>query len=98
MQEAADLYTGCLSAEVEKNVKSAAGAEDIVIAAHGRCWTAWESYREATRANFTHGARNAGELQYARDRTEAHLRQFEMEMRRTLRDWVIQSNLPGQRQ
>src|SRR5687768_17467794 len=78
MAEAGERYTACITGEAEKNAKSSAGAEDIAIAAHGRCWTAWETYRKATSVSFTHGASTAGELQYARDKTDAHLRQFEI--------------------
>lgn len=95
MRAAGESYTACISAEAEKDVKNPARAEDIAIAAHGRCWTQWEAYRNATRVNFTHGTRTPEELQYAADRTEAHLRQFEAEARRSLVDWVVQHNLPS---
>ena len=95
MRVASESYTACISAEAEKDVKNPARAEDIAIAAHGRCWAQWEAYRTATRVNFTHGTRTPEELQYAVDKTEAHLRQFETEARRSLVDWVVQHNQPG---
>ena len=95
MREAGDRYTACLTAEAQKDVKNPARAEDIAIAAHGRCWAQWDAYRTATSINFTHGTRSPQELQYARDKSEAHLRHFEMEARRSLVDWVIQQNQAG---
>ena len=95
MKEAGDRYTDCITAEAEKDLKNPARAEDIAVAAHGRCFTQWQAYRAATATSFTHGARNADELQYARDKSEAHLREFEREARRSLMDWIIQQHLPG---
>ena len=95
MTEAGDRYTACIAQEAEKDMKSPIRAEDIALAAHGRCWAEWEAYRTATSANFTHGARSPDELQYARDKSEAHLRQFEQETRRVLMDSVVYRNMPG---
>lgn len=97
MKEAGDRYTACMSAEAEKNAKSTAGAEDVAIAAHGRCFAFWEAYGKATAASFAYGASTAEERQYARDRTDAHLRQFEIEARQAVMNVVIQSNLPAKR-
>ena len=95
MTQAGDRYTTCITAEAEKDMKSPARAEDIAMAAHGRCWAEWEAYRTATSVNFTHGARTPDELLYARDKSDAHLRQFEIEARRSLVDSVVQHNMPG---
>lgn len=95
MADAGDRYTACITGEAEKNMKNPARAEDIAVAAHGRCWTAWEAYREAVNSRFMHGARTPGEMQFARDRSEGHLREFEREARRSLMDSVIQRNMPG---
>jgi hypothetical protein len=95
MQEAGDRYTACITGEAEKDMKNPARAEDIAVAAHGRCWTAWQAYRDATNANFVYGARTAEQRQYGQDRSDAHLRQFESEARRTLVDSIVQRNMPG---
>jgi hypothetical protein len=95
MSEAGEHYTACITAQAEKDMKSPTRAEDIAVAAHGRCWAQWEAYRKATSVNFTHGASTPEQLQYARDRSEAHLRQFEQEARRSLVDSVVQRNMPG---
>lgn len=97
MTEAGDRYTACMAQEAEKDMKSPARAEDIALAAHGRCWVEWEAYRSATSVNFTHGARSPDELQYARDKSDAHLRQFEQEARQSLVDRVVHHNMPGTR-
>jgi len=97
MQEAAAAYTDCVAREAEKHVKNPAGAEDIAVAAHGRCWSAWEAYRDASRINFFHAVRTAEEKQLAGDRLEAHLRGFELETRRAVVDDVIQRGFPGGR-
>jgi hypothetical protein len=95
MKAAGDRYSACIASEAEKVMKNPVRAEDIADAAHARCWTDWEAYRTATNVNFTHGARNAGELQYARDKSDAHLRQFELEARRSIVDWIVQHTMPG---
>ena len=93
MKAAADGYLACISGEAEKEMKNAVGAEDIATAAHGRCWTAWEAYRKATASNFSYGARTREEIQYAQDRTEAHVREFEREARRGIVDTIVQRSL-----
>jgi|SRR5918996_137242 hypothetical protein len=95
MKHSGDRYLGCMTAEAEKDMKNPAGAEDIAIAAHARCWTAWDDYRKVTNASFLKGARTPGEQQFARDKAEAHLRQFEREAQRTVVDAVVQRNLRG---
>src|SRR5687768_3184300 len=67
-EKAGAEYTACVTREAEQNMKNPAGAEDIALAAHGRCWPAWEAYREVTRESFLAGARSAGERQLAQDK------------------------------
>ena len=98
MKDAGEAYQACLTREAEKDMKNPAGAEDIATAAHGRCWSVWEAYRAATNANFSYGARTAEERQFAGDRAEAHVRQFEREARRGVVDTVVERSLkPGAR-
>jgi hypothetical protein len=101
MTGAGNAYLACLTREAEKDAKSPAGAEDIATAAHARCWSAWDIYRSVTNTNFFYNARTADEKQYARDRAEAHLREFEREARRVVIDLIIERTLkagtsPGQ--
>ena len=93
MRAAGEAYLACLAREAEKDPQSPASAEDMASAAHARCWTAWEVYRSAANANYIHNARTPDEKQYARDRAEAHLREFELEARRTLVDSTIERTL-----
>ncbi len=93
MKQAADLYLSCVSREAEKDMKNPADAEDIATAAHGRCWTEWETYGAATRANFRRDALTSGEIQFAADRSEGHLRQFEREARRGIVDTIVTRSL-----
>ena len=95
MKEAGDAYLTCLSREAEKDMKNPAGAEDIAAAAHGRCWSAWSSYKDAAGASFSHNARTSEEKQFAHDRAEAHLRDFEREARRSVVDSVAERSLKG---
>ena len=98
MKEAGEAYQTCLTREAEKDMKNPAGAEDIATAAHGRCWTEWGRYQQATNENFVHNARSHDEKQYAHDKAEAHLRQFEREARRGVVDTVVERSLkPGAR-
>ena len=98
MKDAGDAYQACLTREAEKDMKNPAGAEDIATAAHGRCWSAWDRYRLATNENFAHNARSRDEKQFATDKAEAHLRQFEREARRGVVDAVVERSLkPGAR-
>src|SRR5688572_14643307 len=80
MNEAGDVYVGCMSTEAEKDMASPAAAEDIVTAAHGRCWTQWDSYRKATNESFLANAATAEDKQFALDKAEGHLREFEREV------------------
>lgn len=93
MTQAADLYVACVSREAEKNMENPAGAEDIATAAHGSCWTEWESYGAATRASFGRNAVTSGEIQFAEDGSEGHIRQFERETRRGIVDTIVSRSL-----
>ena len=89
MKESGDLYLACVTREAEKDMKNPTSAENIATAAHGRCWTEWESYGAATRANFGRDAVTSPEMQFAQDRSEGHLRQFERETRRGVVDTIV---------
>ena len=95
VKEAGDAYIACISREAEKDMKNPAGAEDIAAAAHGRCWSAWSAYRDAATASFAYNARTPEEKQFANDRTEAHVREFEREARRSIVDTVAERSLKG---
>ena len=97
MNDAAAAYTACVNREAEKDMKNPAGAEDIAVAAHGRCWSAWQAYRDATHENYLQTARSAQERQFARDKAEAQLRDAEREARRAIMDTVVQRTLPAQK-
>jgi hypothetical protein len=90
-------YTACVTAEAEKDAKNSASAEDIAVAAHGRCWSDWDHYRAATNASFLQGATTRAEVQLARDKADAHLRQFERENRRELVDRIAERSLLGRK-
>lgn len=94
MQDTGDQYVACLSAEADKHLNPAA-AEDIALAAHGRCWSAWNEYRDATTASFSLNASSPQEKQLARDKADAQLRQFEIEARQTLIDRIVERTMPG---
>src|SRR5690349_14087941 len=68
VQQAADTYSACVMREVEKDAKSPAGAEDIAVAAHGRCWSEWDRYRAIARQTFAEGASTPEEKQLAGDK------------------------------
>jgi hypothetical protein len=95
MSARGERYIACVMHEAENNLKNPAGAEDIAIAAHARCWSAWDAYRAATNASFLQGATTGAEVQLARDKADAHLRQFELETRRTIVDRMVERNLRG---
>jgi hypothetical protein len=94
MAESGERYVTCVTGEAKKETKSPAASEDIAVAAHARCWAAWDAYRSATNASFTVGAKTPEALQYGRDKADAHLRQFELETRRSLMEGVVQNALP----
>ena len=93
MAQAGERYTTCVTAEAEKEVGNPAGVEDIAVAAHARCYPAWEAYRTATTAAFSSGADTREEKQLAHDRIDAHLRQFERETRIGVMDRLVQRSL-----
>lgn len=95
MQGAADRYLACLSAEAEKEVTNPASSEEIALRAQGRCWEAWEAYKNATRLSFALGAVTPEEQQLAADKTDAHLRQFDQQARRKIMDAVADRSLRG---
>ena len=93
MKPAADTYTACVTREAEKDAKNPAGAEDIAVAAHGRCWAEWDTYRDLVQRTFSAGASTPEERQLAADKTEAWLRQFERETRRAAVDRIVETTL-----
>ena len=93
MKQAADRYTTCVASEADKHVGNPAGAEDIAVAAHGRCWAEWDAYREATAATYSASAQTPEEKQLAHDRVDAHLRQFERDSRRSVMDSLVERSL-----
>ena len=97
MKESRDQYLACVTREAEKDMKNPTGAEDIATAAHARCWSEWQAHRTATNADFSYGAKTREEIQFARDKAEAHLRQFEREARRTVIDTVVQRSLGAEK-
>jgi hypothetical protein len=90
-----ERYTTCVTAEAEKNARNPTGAEDIAVAAHARCWGAWEGYRNATSSSFLQGAQTDAEMQLARDKAHAHLREYEREIRRAVVDRIVERSLRG---
>lgn len=93
MNQAGELYLACVSREAEKDMKNPTGADDIATAAHGRCWTEWQTYGAETRANFGRNAVTSSEIQFAGDRSEGHLRQFEREAHRGIVDTIVTRTL-----
>jgi hypothetical protein len=98
MKTAGESYVACVNAEAEKDAANPVGVEDIAVAAHGRCWSAWDAYREATNAAYSAGASTRDEKQLAHDRTDAHLRQFERETRRGVVDRIVEQTLAKKEQ
>ena len=97
MSALGERYLRCISGEAEKARRTAAGAEEIALAAHGRCWSAWTAYQDATKTSFLSGAKTPAEVQLANDKADAHLRQFELESRRALVDRLVQRALEGEK-
>ena len=91
--QARETYVRCINTEAEKDASNPAGAEDIAVAAHGRCWTSWDAYRKAANTIFAADARTREERQLAHDKADAHLRQFEQETRRGVVDGIVQRTL-----
>jgi hypothetical protein len=97
MNQARERYVDCVGAEAEKDAANPAGAEDIAVAAHARCWTSWDAYRQTTYRSFTADARTRDERQLANDKADAHLRQFELETRRGVVDRIVERTLTKKR-
>lgn len=93
MQQAGERYTACVATEAEKEVGNPARVEDIAVAAHGRCWPAWDAYREATSVAYSANTQTREEKQLAHDRVDAHLRQFERDTRRNIMDRLVERSL-----
>lgn len=92
-----ETYVRCVNAQAEKDAANPAGAEDIAVAAHGRCWASWDAYRQAATRSFAAGAGTREERQLAHDKADAHLRQFELETRRGVVDAIVQRTLTQKR-
>jgi hypothetical protein len=92
-----ERYVQCVSAEADNIAGTAAGAEDIAVAAHGRCWSAWRAYQDATKTSFSYGAQTPAEVQLANDKADAHLRQFERETRRAAVDKLVSRAMHGEK-
>jgi hypothetical protein len=90
LRQVRDTYVQCVSAEADKEVGAPAGAEDIVIAAQGRCWSTWDAYRQATYATFAARAHTPDEQQLAHDKADAQLRQAELETRRAVAERIVE--------
>ena len=87
---AGNRYLDCLHAAAATNMDNPAGADDIAAAAHGRCWSEWNAYRDQILTTYTARARTADELQLGQDKAHAHLRQFEADARRAVVSAVVQ--------
>ena len=83
--------------ETGPDAANPAGAEDIAGAAHGRCWARWDAYRQATNSTFAGAARTPDERQLAHDKADAHLRQLELETRKSVVDLIVQRTLEQKR-
>ena len=93
VQEAADTYSACVMREAEKDAKNPAGAEDIAVAAQGRCWPDWDRYRRLTTQTFAARASTREEKQLAADKAEAQIRQVELEARRAAMNRIVERTL-----
>jgi hypothetical protein len=97
VKQARERYVECVRAQAEKDTASPASAEDIAVAAHARCWASWDRFREATRTALARDAKTPEERQLAQDRTDAELRQAELETRRGVVDRIVQRTLDKKR-
>ena len=86
---AGNRYLACLNASADRNLDNPASAELIATTAHGECWSEWQAYREQTVASFAARAKTAEEKQLARDKADAHLRQFEFDARKAVMSRVV---------
>ena len=93
LTQARESYVRCIDAEAEKDAGNPAGAEDIAVAAHARCWSSWDAYRATTNATYSSGARTRDERQLAHDKADAHLRQFELDTRKTVVERIVERTL-----
>lgn len=93
MTRAGEEYTRCMSAQLESDATKPVAAEEMAAAAQGRCWAQWQAYGRATREEFMSDARTPAEAQLARDKADAHLRQFELQTRRAVTDSIVQRSL-----
>ena len=93
MTRAGDDYARCLTVEADARAGNPAVAEEIAVAAHAQCWAQWQHYREITHDTFAASARTPEQDQLARDKADAHLRQFEHESRRTVVNRIVEGAL-----
>ena len=96
---AGNHYLGCLHNAADEYMNNPAGAEQIAAAAHARCWSEWNAYREQTQTDYTARATTPEEMQLARDKADAYLRQFEADARRAVMSRVVERTygVPGAR-
>jgi hypothetical protein len=97
LRQLREAYAQCVSDEAEKEAGAPARAEDLALAAHGRCWTAWDVYRQATYTTFAAHAKTPDEKQLAHDKADAQLRQAELETRRAVVERIIDRAYPNKR-
>ena len=93
VKQSGERYVACVNAQAEKHAANPAGAEDIAVAAHARCYADWDAYRKTTHGAFVAAARTPEERQLAQDKADAHLRQFERETRRAAIDRIVERTL-----
>lgn len=85
-------YAACLERTARSRHTAPAAVDDIAAAAHGACWSEWTAYREATHRSFARGTDGAAERQWAHDKAEAHLREFEAASRRSTADALVRES------
>ena len=90
MNTAGDRYLECLNAAAERNIGNPTTAENIAEAAHAACWSHWTAYRDAVETNYYAKGRTAEEMQLLHDKTDAHLRQFELDARKAVMSRVVE--------
>lgn len=96
---AGNQYLGCLHSAADAYMDNPAGAEQIAAAAHARCWSEWNAYRDETQTEYTARATTPEEIQLARDKADAYLRQFETDARKAVMTRVVERTygIPGAR-
>jgi len=87
---AGNRYLECLDTAADEYMANPAGAEQIAAAAHARCWSEWNVYREDVQADYTARATTPEEMQLARDKADAYLRQFETDAHKAVMTRVVQ--------